>query len=111
MTSNSSLLLINANPSIDSTSFITNVEMHENDNELQLGYWRMERISTNASAKNENHNSDEYLSTCTKSESQQLVNTAPINLSGAGKSKIKKRSITGQFKNISIYRKPISCEG
>lgn len=95
MTSSNSLL-INANPSVDS-AYLNSMDIPtENDLELQLDYWRMERIAANTIYNNENCNSDEYLSTTYLKE--------PM----LSKSKIKERSITGNFWNITIYRKPVS---
>jgi len=89
----SNSLLLNANPSVDS-SYLTSFDT-ENELEMQLDYWRMERVST-AMTNSQNYNSDEY----------SAVNKEFVT----SKSKIKKRSITGQFQSILIYRKPITYE-
>lgn len=102
MTSSNSMLL-NANPSVDS-SYLTSIEATttttDNEFELQLDYWRMERI-TGVMSNNENHhNSDEY----------SAQTTGAATKSESAKSKIKERSITGYFQHILIYRRPISCD-
>lgn len=96
MTSSNSLL-INANPLVDS-EYLTNIDTNENDSDLQLDYWRIERILPNTISGIDSYNSDEYSSN-KNSNVKELVSS---------KSKIKKRSISGHFKNILIYRKPTS---
>lgn len=99
MSTSSSTLLINAaNPSIDSTSFMSSLEVPETDFHLELDYWRIERISGHSMIQaNENYTSDEY-SAIKKELKIEAVNSS--------KNKIKKRSLSGNFQYITIYRKP-----
>ena len=76
------------------------LEVSEAEPELQLDYWRMERVSGQTLAQaNENYISDEY-SAPLKDQPQRP------DASTLTKDKMKKRSVSGHFQNIVIYRKP-----
>ncbi len=96
----SNSLLLNATPSVDS-SYMASMEA-DNEIDLQLDYWRMERIST-VMSNSENYNSDEY-------SAQPNGGNANRECTMTSKSKIKERSISGQFQSILVYRKPVSCD-
>lgn len=90
MTSSNSLL-INTNPSTDS-SYLNNVDSNETDNDLQLDYYRMEGVSINGMMNADYYTSDEYSTSIVKDLT--------------AKNNIKKRTILGHFKRIQVYRKP-----
>lgn len=99
VSTNSNTLFINAaNPSIDSISYMSSLEVPKTDFHLELDYWRIERIRMHSMIQaNENYTSDEY-STITKDQKSEAVNSS--------KNKIKKRSLSGNFQYIIIYRHP-----
>lgn len=77
---------------------MNSLEASETNLDLELDYWRIERISGQSMIQAyENYTSDEY-SAISKGQKSETFNSS--------KNKIKKRSLSGNFQHIIIYRKP-----